>query len=115
MLITLHYIGLLTANIISHLSFLVCFQQRLVTEKALVIITGSIASRAKCQYISYSEADFDVIRPAGATRCTDGGEIWHGGVGYGPLLHAKFYTRRCKNKGIRPSKLKFFVRIYENS
>jgi len=27
----------------------------------------------------YSEADFEVIRPAGATRCTDGGEIWHGG------------------------------------
>jgi len=26
----------------------------------------------------YSEADFEVFRPAGATRCTDGGEIWHG-------------------------------------
>jgi len=25
------------------------------------------------------EADFEVFRPAVATRCTDGGEIWHGG------------------------------------
>ena len=35
-----------------------------------------------CRYLVYSEADFEVFRPAGATRCTDGGEIWHGG----PLL-----------------------------
>ena len=27
----------------------------------------------------YSEADFEVFRPTGATRCTDRGEIWHGG------------------------------------
>ena len=32
-----------------------------------------------CRYLVYSEADFEVFRPAGATRCTDGGEIWHGG------------------------------------
>jgi len=25
-------------------------------------------------------ADFLVFRPAGATRCTDQGEIWHGGA-----------------------------------
>ena len=24
------------------------------------------------RYLSYSEADFEVFRPAGATRCTDG-------------------------------------------
>jgi len=28
-----------------------------------------------CRYLVYSEADFEVFRPAGATRCTDGGEI----------------------------------------
>jgi len=27
----------------------------------------------------YSEADFEVFRPAGATRCTDGSDIWRGG------------------------------------
>jgi len=38
-------------------------------------ITGSTASSAKRQYISYSdsEGDFEVFRQAGATRCTDGG------------------------------------------
>jgi len=32
-----------------------------------------------CRYLLYSEADFEVFRPAGATRCNDGGEIWRGG------------------------------------
>ena len=27
------------------------------------------------QYLSNSEADFEVFHPAGATRCTDGNEI----------------------------------------
>jgi len=26
-----------------------------------------------------SQGDFEIFRPAGATRCTDGCEIWHGG------------------------------------
>jgi len=30
--------------------------------------------------LSYLEADIEVFRPAGATRCTNGGEIWHGGA-----------------------------------
>jgi len=40
----------------------------------------SVALRAPqtCRYLIYSEADFEVFRPAGATRCADGGEIWHG-------------------------------------
>jgi len=50
-----------------------------------VIFTGSIARCAKRRYLS-SKADFKVFRPAGATRCTDGGEIWHGGG-----EHAKFH------------------------
>jgi len=45
-----------------------------------VIITGSIACSTKRRYLSYSEGDFEVFLPCGATRCTDGGEIWHGGV-----------------------------------
>jgi len=43
------------------------------------IITGSIARSATRRYLIYSEADFEVSRPAGATRCTDWGEIWRGG------------------------------------
>ena len=31
------------------------------------------------RYLNYSEADFEVFRPAGATRCTDVGQILRGG------------------------------------
>jgi len=37
------------------------------------IVTGSIAQSAKRRYLSNSEADFEVLRPTGATHCTDGG------------------------------------------
>jgi len=63
-------------------------------------ITGSIARSAKRQYLSYSEGDFELFRPAGATRCTDGGEIWHGGVCHMPNL----IPNRCKYKGTGPQK-----------
>jgi len=39
------------------------------------IVTGSIVRNAKRRYLSNSEADFEAFRLAGATRCTDGGEI----------------------------------------
>jgi len=34
------------------------------------IFTGSIAPSATRRYLIYSEAEFEVFRPAGATRCT---------------------------------------------
>jgi len=43
------------------------------------LITDSIERSAKRRYLSYSEADLEVFRPIEATRCTDWGEIWHGG------------------------------------
>ena len=43
------------------------------------VITGSIARSATRLYLIYSEADFEVFRPAGATRCTDGDEVGRGG------------------------------------
>jgi len=46
---------------------------------ALCIVTGSIAHSASGRYLVYSETDVEVFRPAGATRCTDGGKIWPGG------------------------------------
>jgi len=52
------------------------------------LITGSIARSTTRRYLSYSEADFEVFRLAGATRCTDRGGIWHRGD---LLLHAKFH------------------------
>jgi len=60
--------------------------------KNVEFFTGSIMRSATSRYLSYSEADFEVFRPAEATRCTDGGEMWHGG---GPLIHAKYHPHRC--------------------
>ena len=67
-------------------------------------ITGSIARSASYRYLIYSEADFEA-------RCTDGGEIWHGG---GDLLHAKFHPHRFNDKGVGPPKLKFLLRFEQN-
>ena len=44
------------------------------------VFIGRICRRQLCRYCFYSRADFWVFRPAGATRCTDQGEIWHGGA-----------------------------------
>ena len=51
------------------------------------------------------------FRPTGVARCTDGGEIWHGG---GDRLHAKFHPHRCNDKGVGPPKLKFLLRFDQN-
>jgi len=37
------------------------------------LVTGSIARSATCPYFIYSEADFEVFRPAGVIRCPDWG------------------------------------------
>ena len=63
-------------------------------------------------YLIYSEVDFEDFRPAGATRCTNGGEIWHGGGG--PLLRAKFHPHRCNGKGVGPLKLKILLIFGQN-
>ena len=41
------------------------------------LLPAALRAAQACRYLIYSEADFEVFRPAGATRCTDGGEIWH--------------------------------------
>jgi len=40
--------------------------------RLMFVFTGSIARSATRHYLSYSEADFEVFRHAGATHCTDG-------------------------------------------
>ena len=42
------------------------------------------------RYLIYSEADFEVLRPAGATRCTDGVKFGTKEGTEGPILRAKF-------------------------
>ena len=49
------------------------------TATAELFLPAALRAAQTCRYLVYSEADFEVFRPAGATRCTDGGEIWHGG------------------------------------
>jgi len=44
------------------------------------LFTGRICRRQLCRYCFYSRADFEAFRPAGATRCTDQGQIWQGGA-----------------------------------
>jgi len=84
------------ARVAKTLSFFVCLH-----------VCLSVATR---RYLNYSEADFEVFRPVEATRCTDWGEIWHGGA----LLHVKFHPNRCNDKGIGPPKLKFLLRFDQN-
>jgi len=40
-----------------------------------VLLPAALRAAQICRYLVYSEANFEVFRPAGATRCTDGGEI----------------------------------------
>jgi len=44
------------------------------------LLPAALRAAQICRYLVYSEADFEVFRPAGATRCTDGGEIWPSSV-----------------------------------
>ena len=64
-------------------------------------LPSSVARSATRRYLIYSEADFEVFLPAGATRCTDWGEIWRGG---GPLLEAIFHANRCNVSPLRGEK-----------
>ena len=77
-------------------------------------LPAALRAAQTCRYLVYSEADFEVFRPAGATRCTDGGEIWHGGGDRRPLLHAKFHPSSVQRQGCRTPKLKFLLRFDRN-
>jgi len=78
---------------------------------SILYLPAALREAQICRYLVYSEADFEVFRPAGATRCTDVGAIWHGG---GDLLHAKFHPHRCNDKGVGPPKLKLLLRFDQN-
>jgi len=68
-------------------------------------------------YLSYSEDDFEVFHPAGATRCTNEGEVRHGG---GDQRSARsppscqISPHQSNDKGIGPPKLKFLLRFDQN-
>ena len=58
---------------------------RLMFQVTSLLLPAALRAPQACRYLIYSEADFEVFRPTGATSCTDGGEIWHGGGTEGPL------------------------------
>jgi len=66
----------------------------------IILLPAALRAAQTCRYLVYSETNFEVFRPAGATRCTDGGEIWHAG---GDI-----------DKGAGPPKLKFLLRFDRN-
>jgi len=84
-----------------------------------VILPAALRAAQACRYLIYSEADFEVFRPAGSTRCTDGGEIGHGGRDrrsppFHPLVRAKLHPHWCNGKGVGHQKLKFLLRFDQN-
>jgi len=74
-----------------------------------LLVTGSIAP----VFNLLIEADFEVFHPAGASRCTDGGQIWLGGGDPRSLFCAIFHPgpHRCNDKGVGPPKMKFLPRF----
>ena len=49
------------------------------------------------QYLVLSGSDFDVLRHAGVTHCTNGSDIWHGRVKWGPKRKKNYrlFTKIC--------------------
>ena len=81
---------------------IVCFADY----RMFFLLPAALCAAQTCWYLVYSEADFEVFHPAGATRCTDGTK--------GPLLHAKFHPHQCNDKGVGLPKLKFLLRFDRN-
>ena len=80
---SLHLVCGMTCLLMSFLHCLCLFSKKTL-KNAFVspVITGR-CRRQLCRYCFYSRADFEVFRPAGATRCTDQGQDWQGGADRG--------------------------------
>ena len=61
-----------------HSDFFFVFWKFTLNHCETLYLPAALRAAQICRYLVYSEADFEVFRPAGATRCTDGDEIWHG-------------------------------------
>ena len=82
--------------------------------KAQALFLLSICQRSTRRwYLIYSEADFEFFCPAGATRCTDGGEIWHRRAPKVPSSVPNF-TPSVQQQGYRTPKLKVLLTFHQN-
>jgi len=85
-------------------------------------LPAALRAAQACRYLIYSEAEFEVFRPAGATRCTDGvkfGTDRRGpSVGFARGVMDRRSPPPCQisppsvqRQGCRPPKLKFLLRF----
>ena len=79
-----------------------------------LLLRAALRAAQICRYLVYSEADFEVFRPTGATRCTDGVKFGMEEGTEGFLLRAKLHPHRCNDKGVGPPKLNFLLRFDQN-
>jgi len=66
-------------------------------------LPAALRAAQACLYLIYSEADFEVFRPAGATRCTDG-------VKFG--ISMPNFTPLVQRQGCRTPKIEIFTQIW---
>ena len=71
-------------------------------------LPAALRAAQTCRYFVYSEADFEVFRPAGATHCTDGGEIWHGGGDLRSPPPCQISPPTVQRQGCRTPKIEIF-------
>jgi len=81
-------------------------------KKLLTHLPAALRTAQTCRYLIYSEADFEVFRPAGATRCTDAGEIWHGGGDQRSPPPGQISPASVQRQGCRPPKIERFTQIW---
>ena len=75
-------------------------------------LPAALRAAQTCRYLIYSEADFEVFRPAGATRCTDGCEIWHGGGHRRSPPPCQIAPPSVQRQGCRTPKIDIFTQIW---
>jgi len=75
------------------------------------LLPAALHAAQICQYLVYSEADFEVFRPAGATLCTNGGEIWHGGGDRKSPPPCQISPPSVQRQGCRTLRIEIFTQI----
>jgi len=80
-----------------------------------LFLPAALRAAQTCRYLVYSEADFEVFRPAGATRCTDGSDIWRGGEDRRSPPQRQISPPSVQRQGCTTPKIKIFTQIWPKS